>query len=160
MWHDPQNVDRLHQHGEGERKMNNTILLECENFSLSLDFQVFESDISYPSNTILSVSVSSEGFSASTTMDIDIKDIQTFCNELQKTYDSLKGEAKIQEPYGNQQYILFTGDKKGHIFVSGMLNSNGANGFWQELKFENCLDQTFLPQFLRKLTALSSKYTK
>ena len=140
--------------------MNNTILLECENFSLSLDFQVFESDISYPSNTILSVSVSSEGFSASTTMDIDIKDIQTFCNELQKTYDSLKGEAKIQEPYGNQQYILFTGDEKGHIFVSGMLNSNGANGFWQELKFENCLDQTFLPQFLRKLTALSSKYTK
>ena len=140
--------------------MNNTILLECENFSLSLDFQVFESDISYPSNTILSVSVSSEGFSASTTMDIDIKDIQTFCNELQKTYDSLKGEAKIQEPYGNQQYILFTGDKKGHIFVSGMLNSNVANGFWQELKFENCLDQTFMPQFLRKLTALSSKYTK
>ena len=50
--------------------------------------------------------------------------------------------------------------KKGHIFVSGMLNSNGANGFWQELKFENCLDQTFMPQFLRKLTALSSKYTK
>ena len=139
--------------------MNNTILLECENFSLSLDFQVFESDISYPSNTILSVSVSSEGFSASTTMDIDIKDIQTFCNELQKTYDSLKGEARIQEPYGNQ-HILFTGDKKGYIFVSGMLNSNGANGFWQELKFENCLDQTFMPQFLRKLTALSSKYTK
>lgn len=140
--------------------MNDTILLESENFRLSLDFQVFESDISYPSNTILSVSVSSEGFSASTTMDIDIKDILIFCNELQKTYDSLKGEAKIQEPYGNQQYILFTGDKKGHIFVSGRLNSNGANGFWQELKFENCLDQTFLPQFLRKLTALSNKYTK
>ena len=140
--------------------MNDTILLESESFRLSLDSQVFESDISYPSNTILSVSVSSEGFSASTTMDIDIKDIQTFCNELQKTYDSLKGEAKIQEPYGNQQYILFTGDKKGHIFVSGMLNSNSANGFWQELKFENCLDQTFLPQFLRKLTALSNKYTK
>lgn len=140
--------------------MDDTILLESENFRLSLDFQVFESDISYPSNTILSVSVSSEGFSASTTMDIDIKAIPIFCNELQKTYDSLKGEAKIQEPYGNQQYILFTGDKKGHIFVSGMLNSNGANGFWQDLKFENCLDQTFLPQFLRKLTAFSNKYTK
>ena len=32
--------------------MNDTILLESENFRLSLDFQVFESDISYPSNTI------------------------------------------------------------------------------------------------------------
>ena len=42
--------------------MNDTILLESENFRLTLDFQVFESDISYPSNTILSVSVSSEGF--------------------------------------------------------------------------------------------------
>ena len=140
--------------------MNDIILLESENFCLSLDFQVFESDISYPSNTILSVSVSSEGFSASTIMDIDIKDVPTFCNELQKIYDSLRGEAKIQEPYGNQQYILFAGDKTGCIFVSGKLNSNGANGFWQELKFENCLDQTFLPQFLRKLTTVSSKYKK
>ena len=140
--------------------MNDTILLESESFSLSLDFQVFESDISYPSNTILTVSVSSAGFSASTTMDIDIKDIPTFCNELQNLYDSLKGEAKIQEPYGNQQYILFSGDKKGYILVSGMLNSNGANGFWQELKFENCIDQTFLPKFLRKMAAFSNQYIK
>ena len=140
--------------------MANSVFLESERFRLSLDFQVFESDISYPSNTILSVSVSSEGFSASTTMDIDIKDIPIFCNELQKTYDSLNGEARIQEPYGNQQYIIFTGDKKGHIFVSGMLNSNGANGFWQELKFENCIDQTFLPDFLKKLTTLSTRYMR
>ena len=140
--------------------MNDTILLESESFSLSLDFLVFESDVSYPSNTILTVSVSSAGFSASTTMDIDIKDMPTFCNDLQKVYDSLNGEAKIQEPYGNRQYILFSGDKKGHILVSGMLNSNGANGFWQELKFENCIDQTFLPQFLRKMTAFSNQYIK
>ncbi len=137
--------------------MNNTILLESESFSLSLDFQVFESDISYPSNTILTVSVSSAGFSASTTMDIDIKDIPTFCNELQNIYNSLNGEAKIQESYGNRQYIQFSGDKKGHIWVSGILNSNGASGFWQELKFKNCIDQTFLPGFLKKLTTLSNQ---
>ena len=140
--------------------MNGTILLESENFALSLTFQVFESDISYPSNTILSISVSSAGFSASTTMDIDIKDMPTFCNDLQKVYDSLNGKAKIQEPYGNQQRILFSGDKKGHILVSGVLSSNGVNGFWQELKFENCIDQTFLPQFLKKLSAFSNQYKK
>ena len=140
--------------------MNNTFLLESESFSLSLGFEVFESDISYPSNTVLTVSVSSAGFSASTKMDIDIKDIPTFYYELQKVYDFLKGEAKIQEPYGNQQYILFSGDKIGHILVSGMLNSNGVNGFWQELKFENCIDQTFFPQFLKKLSIFSNRYKK
>ena len=140
--------------------MNDTILLESESFSLSLDFQVFESDISYPSNTILSVSVSSAGFYASTTMDIDIKSIPIFCNDLKRVYDSLEGEAKIQESFGNQQYILFVGDRKGHVLISGELNSNGANGFWQELKFENCIDQIFLPQFLKKLTELSKQYTK
>ena len=140
--------------------MNNTFLLESESFSLSLDFEVFESDISYPSNTILTVSVSSAGFSASTTMDIDIKDMPNFCNDLQKVYDTLNGKAKIQEPYGNQQYILFSGDKIGYILVFGMLNSNGVNGFWQELKFENCIDQTFFPQFLKKLSAFSNQYRK
>lgn len=138
--------------------MTNTIILESENFCLSLDFQVFESDISYPSNTILSVSVTSAGFSASTTMDIDVKDMPDFCNKLQKLYDLLKGEAKIQEPYGNQQHIAFLGDGKGHILISGELNSNGTNGFWQELKFENCIDQTYMPQFLKKLSAFSNQY--
>ena len=140
--------------------MTETIVLESENFCLSLEFKVFESDISYPSNTILSVSVTSAGFSASTTMDIDIKDIPTSCSKLQKLYDSLKGEAKIQEPFGDQQHITFSGDGKGHILISGKLNSNGANGFWQELKFENCIDQTYMPQFLKNLSSFSNQYKK
>ena len=140
--------------------MTDTIILKSENFHLSLVFQVFESDISYPSNTILSVSVASAGFFASTTMDIDIKDLPVLCNELQNVYNFLKGEAKIQEPYGSRQYLVFSGDGKGHILVSGMLNSNGADGFWQELKFENCIDQTYMPQFLKNLTKFSNKYIK
>ncbi len=140
--------------------MNNTVLLESESFRLSLDFQVFESDISYPSNTILSVSVASDGFLASAKMEIDIKSLPIFFHELQNVYDSLSGEAKIREPYGNDQYIAFSGDKKGHILVSGTLSSHGANGFWQELKFENRIDQTFLPPFLQKLQAFSNQYVK
>ena len=136
--------------------MNDKFMLESEQFSLSLDFQVFESDIEYPSNTILSVCVSSSGFSAATTMDIDIKAVCNFCNELENVYNTLKGSTKIQEAYG-KQYILFSGDGLGHIMVSGFLDSQGANGFWQELKFENCIDQTFLPDILKKLTALSTQ---
>ena len=58
--------------------MKESVLLESEQFNLSLDFQVFESDVAYPSNTILSVCVLSSGFSASSTMDIDIKAVPAF----------------------------------------------------------------------------------
>ena len=84
--------------------MNDKFMLESKQFSLSLDFQVFESDIEYPSNTILSVCVSSSGFSAATTMDIDIKAVRDFCNELENIYNTLKGSTKIQEAYGKQYY--------------------------------------------------------
>ena len=146
-------------HRKGERKMNDNFMLESEQFSLSLDFQVFESDIEYPSNTILSVCVSSSGFSAATTMDIDIKAVRDFCNELENIYNTLKGSTKIQEAYG-KQCILFSGDGLGHIMVSGFLDSQGANGFWQELKFENCIDQTYFPSFLKGLANFTAKFKK
>ena len=139
--------------------MIESVLLEAENFNLSLDFQVFESDIAYPSNTILSVCVSCSGFSAATTMDIDIKAVGDFCNELENIYNTLKGSTKIQEVYG-KQCILFSGDGLGHIMVSGFLDSQGANGFWQELKFENCIDQTYLPSFLKGLANFTAKFKK
>ena len=132
--------------------MNKEFLLENYNFRLSLDFNVFESDISYSTNTILSVSVTSAQFSASATMDIDIKDIPAFCDDLKHIYDCLAGTAKIQEPYGNKQYILFSSDKHGHIMVSGYLDSNGSNNFWLELKFENFIDQTHLSTLYEDLS--------
>lgn len=140
--------------------MDDRIILSGNNFSLSLDFRVFESDVSYASNTILSVSVTSDGFSASATMDIDIKDIPLFCNELKKVYDCLNVEAKIQEPYGARQFILFSGDKCGRISISGTLNSGGDNGLWQELKFENSIDQTYIPRFMKELNDISNQFVK
>jgi hypothetical protein len=107
----------------------------------------------------LSVCVSSSGFSAATTMDIDIKAVCNFCNELENVYNTLKGSTKIQEAYG-KQYILFSGDGLGHITVSGFLDSQGANGFWQELKFENCIDQTYFPSFLKRLTNFTVQFKK
>ena len=139
--------------------MIESVLLEAENFNLSLDFQVLESDIAYPSNTILSICVSSSGFSASTTMDIDIKAFCNFCNELEIVYNTLKGSAKIQEAYGNQ-YILFSGARLGYIMISGFLDSQGANGFGQELKFENCIDQTYFSSFLKRLTNFTVQFKK
>ena len=138
--------------------MDNTFVLEGENFKLSLTFQVFESDIAYPTNTIISVFVLSAGFSASTSMDVDIKELSLFCDRLNDIYSTLKGETRISEPFGNKQNICFKGDGCGHIFISGMLHSNGAYGLYQELKFENTLDQTYFPAFLKKLTAYVKQF--
>ena len=99
----------------------NHFWLESENFRLSLDLKIFESDIAYPCNTILTVSVFSEGFSATTDMDIDVKQISEFCENLKTIYGSFRGEAKISESYGKQN-ILFSCDRHGHIFVSGFLS--------------------------------------
>ena len=144
---------------KGTYEMNDQFKLEAEQFSLSLGFQVFESDIAYPSNTILSVCVSSSGFSASTTMDIDIKALPNFCDKLTSVYNTLKGSVKIQEAFGTQ-HISFSGDGRSHIAVSGFLDSQGANGFWQELKFENRIDQTYFPRFLKHLTNFSVQFKK
>ena len=115
--------------------MDNTFVLEGENFKLSLTFQVFESDIAYQINTIISVFVLSAGFSAYTSMDVDIKKISEFCNELNKLYSTLKGSTKILEPFGKQS-ICFSGDGLGHIHISGTLHSNSADGLWQELNLK------------------------
>lgn len=71
----------------------------------------------------------------------------------------LKGSTKIQEAYG-KQYILFSGDGLGHIIISGFLDSQGATGFWQELKFENCIDQTYFSSFLKGLTNFTAQLKK
>lgn len=132
--------------------------IKGSNFELSFQIKVFESDIQYPSNSILTVSVNSDSFSANTNMDIDIKEFVRFTDALSIIYTTLDGVATIQEPYGSQQFIKFSGDRSGHIFVVGRLNSNGRSGFCQELTFENLIDQTYLPDFLDELTSFCAKY--
>lgn len=140
--------------------MTQNFRFESQHFQLSLRFQVDESGIPHPSITVLSVFVMSGGFSASTTMDIDIKDIFAFCDQLQHLYQSLSGEARIQEPFGYQQYILFSGNRTGHIFISGKLHSNGEHSFCQELKFENATDQSFLPQLIGDISEFMQKFAQ
>ena len=72
------------------------------------------------------------------------------------TYDN---PIQLAEAYGNQ-YILFSGDRLGHIMISGFLDSQGANGFWQELKSENCIDQTYFSSFLKRLTNFTVQFKK
>ena len=106
--------------------MTEQFLLEGKQFRLTLDFDVMESDIIYPSNTTLTVWVSSDGFSATTRFDIDAKRIPAFYMGMKSMYDTLEGEAVIAEAFG-KQHVTFTCDRYGHIYISGLLCSGGAN---------------------------------
>ena len=94
--------------------MTEHFLLEDEHFRLSLDFDVLESDIIYPNNTTLTVSVFSDGFSAMTRLDIDAKRIPAFCMGMKRMYEILEGEAVVAEVFGKQN-ITFTCDRYGHF---------------------------------------------
>ncbi|MBP3381117.1 MAG: hypothetical protein J6L00_00605 [Clostridia bacterium] len=133
-------------------------LIKSANFDIRLQLKVFDEDIEYSSNTILTISVNSDGFCASTDMDIDIKQFVAFVDALSSLYSSLTGSAVIQEPYGEQQFIEFCTDRSGNISIRGELSSNGRKGFMQKLTFENCIDQTYLPEFVNSLTLCCAKY--
>ena len=132
-------------------------ILNTENFRLSISLNIFESDIEYSSNTIMTVTVTSGGFSAKADMDIDIKEFTAFASELSAVYDSLSGTATIKEPYGHQKFISFTADKTGYITVKGFLCDDLKNN---ELRFENSFDQTYLKPFSGQLCSAYSKYIK
>ena len=133
-------------------------VIKSEGFYICFQLKVFESDVSYSSNTILTISVISDNFSANTDMDIDIKSFVVFVDALSSLYTTLNGTAIIQEPYGEQHYIELIADRSGHINIRGKLSSNFRGGFLQELSFENCIDQTYLPEFIGNLSSFCSRY--
>lgn len=120
-------------------------------FSLKFKLRVFEEDIQLSSNTLLEVCVKSNGFSGCSTMDIDIKEFIQFASDLNRIYETLTGEARIEEPYGIHMYIAFHGDGRGHITVKGYLHDVDCIGNEHRLEFENCIDQTCIKDFCYNL---------
>lgn len=134
--------------------------LKTEDFEIDCEIKFNKEDASYPVNSILHIAVTSGRFCGESTMDMDIHDFTVFVSDLKNLYESLKGTARIEEPYGVHQFIEFGCDNKGHIKVKGYLNSDGADGFNQKLQFENELDQTCLKNFAYKLYNDNKKYLK
>ncbi|MBQ9966168.1 MAG: hypothetical protein IJO95_00855 [Clostridia bacterium] len=131
-----------------------------EAFILKLKLSIFEDDIHLSSNTIMDVFVKSNGFSGCSTMNINIKDFAKFSSNLNGIYETLTGEARIEEPYGMHMYISFNGDGQGHITVKGYLHSGDRIGNEHSLEFENCIDQTCLKDFCQSLHTSYSKYVR
>lgn len=132
--------------------------LELENFCLEFNPTIHENDLPFPVNTSLNIKVFSYGFSADSVMDIDVRGLAEFAVSLNRLYETLKGSARLEEPYGVHNYIEFTALRQGHINIKGKIHNRKAYGYEQELTFENELDQTYLKSFVRDLLAAFGKY--
>lgn len=132
--------------------------IEADTFLLELFPQIHEQDFAYLVNVTLGVKVSSYGYSADTFMDVGVQGISEFALQLKALYETLTGEARLEEPYSVHNYVEFIAEKGGHIRVMGRLNNKSAFGYTQEITFENKIDQTYLRTFVNRLLADFSKY--
>ncbi len=132
--------------------------LETENFLLELKPKVHQDDLPFPVNTVLNIKIFSYGFSAESVMDIDVRGLADFAVHLNELYETLKGSARLEEPYGVHCYIEFMACCGGHIKIKGDIHNGNAYGYEQELTFENEFDQTYLESFTRALFTDYAKY--
>ena len=129
-------------------------IIETENFFVCIEPEIFEADINLSTNTILKIDVKSNGFTASTTMDIDIKDLAKLGKDLCQIYETLQGNARL----GQHMYMSFVGNNRGHIAIKGYLHKGDRIGSEQVLEFENDVDQTCLRPFYLELLSNYEKY--
>ncbi len=134
--------------------------IEADTFILEFIPEIHEQDLVYPVNVYLGVKVSSYGYSADTFMDVGVQGIAGFALQLKGLYDTLSGEARLEEPYSVHNYIEFVAETGGHIRVYGRLNNKSAYGYTQEINFENEIDQTYLRDFVNRLLADFGRYAE
>ncbi|MBR0463880.1 MAG: hypothetical protein IJJ23_05780 [Clostridia bacterium] len=81
--------------------------IESDTFILEFFPEIHEQDFGYPVNVNLGVKVSSYGYSANTFMDVGVRGIAEFALQLKNLYETLSGEARLNEPYSVHNYIEF-----------------------------------------------------
>ena len=94
----------------------------------------------------LRVRVTSYGFSADATMNVDKKWLTDFAKELNVLYENLEGGAELEEYRGHSR-IHFSFLTGGHVHIMGTLYDSHE----QELNFSNSIDQTELREFAKSL---------
>lgn len=134
--------------------------IETDTFKLEFVPDIFEQDFALPVNVYLGVKVSSYGYSADTFMDVGVQGIAKFALQLKDLYETLSGEARLEEPYSVENCIEFIAETGGHIRVMGRLNNKSAFGYTQEIYFENEIDQTYLRDFVNRLLDDFGRYAE
>ena len=128
--------------------------IEADTFILEFIPEIHEQGFAYPVNVYLGVKVSD------TFMDVGVQGIAEFALQLKDLYETLSGEARLEEPYSVHNYIEFVAKTGGHIRVMGRLNNKSAFGYTQEINFENEIDQTYLRGFVNRLLADFGRYAE
>ena len=134
--------------------------IEADRFILEFFLEIHEQDFAYPVNVYLGVKVSSYGYSADTFMDVGVQGIAEFALQLKDLYETLSGEARLEEPYSVHNYLEFVAETGGHIRVMGRLNNKSAFDYTQEINFKNEIDQTYLRDFVNRLLADFGRYAE
>jgi hypothetical protein len=93
-------------------------------------------------------------------MDVGVQGIAEFALQLKDLYETLSGEARLEEPFSVHNYLEFVAETGGHIRVMGRLNNKSAFGYTQEINFENEIDQTYLRDFVNRLLADFGRYAE
>jgi hypothetical protein len=107
------------------------------------NIRVFEGEINLPTNTSAWVSVSSGSFSGATEFDIDAKLLGEFSVQLKNMFETLKGNALLEETYG-PSLIKIEAVSLGHFRVSGKIVLSYPPNL---LEFEFDVDQTMIKDF-------------
>lgn len=124
-------------------------ILDTGRFKFSFTVRLYEKEY-YSANSLLNVDVECDGFRATTVMEMNRQDIVEFSKDLYHLYCTLNGRAAIEELYSDNNFIEFSADALGHIFVKGRIY-NFDNCHKKELYFENEFDQTYLKEFAAEL---------
>lgn len=124
--------------------------LDSKNFKL--DFIIEDCDFDAekngnPYNSVVAIKVESDGFCGFTKMTINAKDLRVFIENLKVMFSTLKGNASLKDfDYGSMLKIEC--DKLGDFLFEGTIIS----GTFQEFKFKNLLDQSYLGDFVKNLS--------
>lgn len=117
-----------------------------ESFKLNIKillYDIAEIQRGNPYNTTFSIEVFSDGFYGITTFLVNYKELLLFSIKLKDMYESLHGSASIKDlDFGSSLNIEC--DNFGKFVFSGVI----INETFQELKFKNMVDQTYLKEFV------------
>ena len=105
------------------------------------------------SGGMCSLDLISTPFTAATGFTFDYPPMTDFIERLAALQESLVGEARLGQQY-EEPFVLFSGDGRGHITVSGVLGDYGDH--IQRLEFEFTTDQTALGPFVQDLRNLAA----
>ena len=108
-----------------------------------LDCDVYEVKKGNSYNTSLLVEIYSDGFYGNTNFLINYNDLILFFKKIEDMYNALAGKTSLKD-YDFGSYLNVECDDIGKFLFEGVL----INESFQELKFSNKIDQTYLKDFL------------